>query len=130
MNVVLCVLVLMATPRVQSRAAEQAVTPLPTIEVTASKDAALVRALSDTISALSQKVTSCVNAGGAIETCRCSDPRDANQLKEDYERLMKQRPAWKDKLLSYRYINKEGRSVSGTLVLQNVRRQLETLKCK
>jgi hypothetical protein len=42
---------------------------------------------------------------------------------------MKQRPEWKDQLLSYRSINKEGRNISGTLVLQNLRRQLETLRC-
>jgi hypothetical protein len=123
-------LVLLAGLRVSSPAAlrEQAVNAVPTIEVSAPRDVADVQGLNDTMSKLSEKVTTCVNAGGKVETCRCSDPRDLKQLRKDYDGLMKQHPAWKDMSLSYRYTNKEGRSVSGTLVLQNLRRQLE-LKC-
>lgn len=38
-------------------------------------------------------------------------------------------PDWKDQLLSYQTVDKNGRNLSGTLVMQNLRRQLETLKC-
>ena len=110
-------------------ALQQAIKPLPTIEVTAPKDVASVEALNDTLSALSQKVTACVQAGGTPETCRCSDPQDLTALRKGYESLIKQHADWKDQLLSYRYVNKEGRNISGTLVLQNLRRQLEVLKC-
>jgi len=110
--------------------AEQAVKPLPSIEVTAPKDVTNVEALNDTLSALSQKVTACVKAGGKPETCQCSDPQDLTSLRKGYESLIKQHPNWKDQLLSYRYLNQEGRNISGTLVLQNLRRQLEVLKCE
>ena len=46
-----------------------------------------------------------------------------------YDSLIKQHPAWKDQLLSYQTVDKQGRNISGTLVLQNLRRQLEALKC-
>jgi len=32
-------------------------------------------------------------------------------------------------LLSYQYIDKQGRNISGTLVLQTLRRQLDALTC-
>jgi hypothetical protein len=107
----------------------QAVVPLPTIEVTEPKDVAAVNALNDAMAGLSEKVTACVAGGRPAETCRCSYPQELASLRTKYEGLMKQRPEWKDQLLSYRSINKEGRNISGTLVLQNLRRQLETLRC-
>ena len=110
--------------------AEQAAKPLPSIEVTAPKDVTNVDALNDSLSSLSQKVTACVKAGGKPETCQCSDPKDLSSLRKGYESLIKQHPDWKDQLLSYRYVNQEGRNISGTLVLQNLRRQLEMLKCE
>jgi hypothetical protein len=103
--------------------------PLPTIELTAPKDVASVEALQNTLDALGQKVAACVSAGRKAETCRCSYPQDLATLRTRYAALVKEHPAWKDQLLSYQYVNKEGRSISGTLVLQNLRRQLETLKC-
>jgi len=51
-------------------------------------------------------------------------------LRTRYAALVKQHPEWKDQLLSYHYINKEGRNISGTMVLANLRRQLEMLKCQ
>jgi hypothetical protein len=107
----------------------QAVVPLPTIEVTEPKDVAAVNALNDAMAGLSEKVTACVTGGRPAEACRCSYPQELASLRAKYEGLMKQRPEWKDQLLSYRSINKEGRNISGTLVLQNLRRQLETLRC-
>jgi hypothetical protein len=109
---------------------EQGAKPLAGIEVTAPKDVTSVQALNDTLSALSQHVTACVKAGRNAETCQCSDPRDLTSLRKGFESLIKQHPDWKDQLLSYRYVNQEGRNISGTLVLQNLRRQLEVLKCK
>ena len=105
-------------------------TPLPTIEVKTASDVALVKSVNDAISALSQTVTACVDRGGKPETCRCSDPSDLAALRKRYAAMIAQRPEWKDQLLSYQYMNKEGRNVSGTLVAANVRRQIEALKCE
>jgi hypothetical protein len=109
---------------------QEAPKPLPTIDVTNTKDLAGVRAVNDTLQRLSEKVTACVNAGGKIETCRCSDPVDLASLRRGYDSLIKEHPTWKDQLLSYQTVDKEGRNLSGTLVMQNLRRQLETLKCE
>jgi hypothetical protein len=119
MILVLAVFILQETPK-----------PLPTIEVTNPKDRASVRAVNDSLQRLSEKVTACVTAGGKVETCRCSDPVDLASLRKDYDTLVKEHPSWKDQLLSYQTVDKEGRNVSGTLVMQNLRRQLEVLKCE
>jgi hypothetical protein len=108
----------------------QQIKPLPSIEVTAPGQVLSLEAVNDALGTLSEKVTACVGAGGKPETCRCGYPEDLARLRRGYEGLMRQHPEWKDHLLSYRYVNKEGRHVSGTLVLQNLRRQLETLKCQ
>src|SRR5262249_49024501 len=104
--------------------------PLPTIDVTDPKDRASVRAVNDSLQRLSERVTACVNAGGKVETCRCSDPSDLASLRKGHDALIKEHPSWKDQLLSYQTVDKAGRSVGGTLVMQNLRRQLETLKCE
>ena len=111
-------------------AAAQAVKPLPTIEVTDAHDVASVRELNDALSSFSQKVTMCVKAEKTPEVCQCSYPENLAKLKASYAKLMQQHPDWKDQLLSYRQLDKEGRNISGTLVLQNLARQLEMLKCK
>ena len=103
--------------------------PLPTIEVKAPADVAAVNALNDTLGALSQKVTACAGAGQPVEKCRCNYPKELRNLRSKYDELVKQHPAWKDQLVSYQYTNKEGRNISGTLVMQNLRRQLDALKC-
>jgi hypothetical protein len=110
-------------------AASLAIVPLPTIVVQAPTDVTMVLSLNEALSALSEKVTACVAAGHPAETCRCSYPQELAALRTKYDSLMRVRPEWKDQTLSYQYINKEGRNISGTLVLQNLRRQLETLKC-
>jgi hypothetical protein len=107
----------------------QAPAPLPTIEVKVPADVTAVEAISDTLGTLSQKVTACVEGGKPVEKCRCSYPKELGSLRGKYDELMKQHPGWKDQLVSYQYVNKEGRNISGTLVLQNLRRQLEPLKC-
>jgi len=104
--------------------------PLPTIDVSDPKDRASVRAVSDSLGRLSEKVTACVNAGGKVESCRCSDQADLESLRKGYDALIKEHPSWKDQLLSYQTVDKAGRNVSGTLGMQNLRRQLETLKCE
>jgi hypothetical protein len=116
-RVVLCVAIL------------QAPVPLPTIEAKTPKDAAIVLSLNDTLSSLSEKVTKCVDGGRPVETCRCSYPQDLATLRSKYDGLVTAHPDWKDQLISYQLVNKEGRNIHGTLVLQNLRRQLETLKC-
>ena len=108
----------------------QAVTPLPTIEVKTPKDVASVEAVNDTMAALSQKVTACVAAGGKAEVCRCKYPQELSALRRASDALLKAHPEWKEQLLSYQYINKEGRNISGTLVMANLRRQLDALKCE
>lgn len=108
----------------------QSITPLPTIEVKGASEKALVAAVNDAMSALSQKVTACVTSGGKTETCQCSDPTDLAALRKRYAALIEQRPEWKEQLLSYQYVNKDGRNVSGTLVMSNLRRQLDALKCE
>lgn len=108
----------------------QTITPLPSIEVTAPRDVTSVKGLNDALSALSKKATECVKAGGKPETCQCSDPQDLSSLRRGYESLIKEHPDWKDQLVTYQYVNQEGRNISGTLVLQNLRRQLEALKCQ
>ena len=110
-------------------AGAQVVKPLPSIEVTDPKDLANVQALNNTLGVLSQKVTACVDAGGKPETCQCNFPKELMSLRNGYATLMKQHPGWKDQLVSYQYVNQEGRNISGTLVLSNLRRQLEMLKC-
>jgi hypothetical protein len=93
--------------------AQQVAKPLPSIEVTAPKDVREVQELSNTLSALSEKVTACVKAGGKPERCQCSYPQDLTNLRKGYETLTKQHPDWKDQLLSYRYLNQEGLNISG-----------------
>ncbi len=108
----------------------QAIKPLPSIEVTAPSDVANVREVDDALAALSQKVTECAKAGWTHEVCQCSYPENLARLQTSYAKLIQQHPEWKDQLVSYHYVNKEGRNISGTLVLQNLARQLEVLKCK
>ena len=110
--------------------ASQAVTPPPTIEVKTPKDVALVVSVKDPMTALSQKVTACVERGGKAETCQCQDPADLAALRKAYRTLIEQRPEWKDQQLSYQYMNNEKRNISGTLVMSNLRRQLDALKCE
>src|SRR6185437_2260042 len=95
--------------------------PLPTIEVSDPKDLKDVQGVNDALSSLSEKVTACVKAGGKPETCQCSYPQNLSSLRKGYESLIKEHPGWKDQLVSYHYLNNEGRNISGTLVLQNLR---------
>jgi len=111
-------------------AAGQTIKSLSTIEVTAPNDVANVRELDDALSTFSQKVTECAKAGRTREACQCAYPENLARLKTSYAKLIQQHPEWKDQLVSYRYVNKEGRNISGTLVLQNLARQIEMLKCK
>jgi hypothetical protein len=107
----------------------QTITPLPAIEAKAPKDIATVEAVNDAMEAFSRKVSACVTAGGPAGKCRCSYPQDLASLRTRYDGLITQHPGWKDQLVSYQYINKDGKNISGTLVLQNLRRQLEALTC-
>ena len=111
-------------------AAAQTIKPAPAIDVTASNDAAAVRGVSDALGTLSEKVTACVNAGKKAETCRCSYPQELGALRKSYAALVRQHPEWKDQLLTYRRLDKEGRNISGALNMEGLRRQLEVLKCE
>lgn len=108
---------------------QESVKPLPTIEVTAPKDVADVQALNDSLAELSRKATACVAEGAKPETCPCRFSEDVARVRKGYETLIKRHPDWKDQLVSYDYKNKESRRISGTLVLENLRRQLDALKC-
>src|SRR5690348_8683815 len=119
-NITISLLAVLWSSSISVLAAGQAVTPLPTIEVTAAKDVANVRELDDALSMFSQKVTACAKAGRTPEVCQCSYPENLVRLKTSYAKLIQLHPEWKDQLLSYHYVNKEGRNISGTLVLQNL----------
>jgi hypothetical protein len=112
-------------------AAEQNLKPLSSIEV-APKDVMSVQALIDSRDALSERVIACFKAGGKPEVCPCQYPQERASLKKVYASLIEHHPHWKDQLLSYRYVNQEGRNIGGTLDLrvENFRRQLERLKCE
>ena len=129
-RITMIVLAVLCRGPISGVAAGQTVKPLPSIEMTAPKDVADVEALHDALATLSEKVTACVKAGRKQEICQCSYPQDLARLRKGYANLIQQHPDWKDQLLSYRHLNKEGRNISGTLVLQNLRRQLEMLKCE
>ena len=109
---------------------QPAVKPLPAIQVTAPADVTAVEGLHDAVGSLAEKVTACLGAKRAGENCGCSYPQDLARIRKGYETLIQQHPDWKDQLLSYRSVTREGRPVSATLVLQNLRRQLEALKCE
>ena len=129
-NITMILLPVLLSGSISLLAAGQAVKPLPSIEVTAADDVAKLRELDDALSMFSEKVTACAKAGRTLEACQCSYPENLAKLKTSYAKLIQQHPEWKDQLLSYHYVNKEGRNISGTLVLQNLARQLEVLKCK
>jgi len=117
-------------PGGQGTEARPAAEPLPSIEVSNPKDVTKLQTLNDTLNALSQKVTACVKAGRRPDNCQCAYPNELSSLRKGYQELIHRHPTWKDQLLSYQYINNEGRNISGTLVLQNLRRQLEMLNCE
>jgi hypothetical protein len=50
--------------------------------------------------------------------CPCQYPQERASLKKVYASLIEHHPHWKDQLLSYRYVNQEGRNIGGTLDLQ------------
>jgi len=108
----------------------QDIKPLPAIEVKAPADVTAVQGLHDALGTLSEKVTACFSARRTSEDCRCSYPQDLASVRKGYETLIQQHPAWRDQRLSYQYIDKGGKNISGMLVLQNLRRQLEALKCE
>ena len=107
----------------------QPIKPLPSIEVTSPADVTAVEGLHDAVGTLAEKVTACLTAKRPGVNCGCNYPQELASIRKGYDTLIQQHPAWKDQLLSYRSVTKEGRPVSATLVLQNLRRQLEALKC-
>lgn len=113
-----------------SAADPQAPQPLPSIQLTAPADIASVQALSESLSALSRKVTACVGSGGTLETCQCSAPQELSNLRRRYESVLKEHPAWKDQNLSYQYLDKDKRNMSGVLAMSTLRRQLDVLRCE
>ena len=96
----------------------------------APADVASVQTLLDSLSALSRKVTACVEGGGKLETCQCSAPRELSNLGTRYESVIKQHPAWKDQNLSYQYLDKDKRNMSGVLAMSTLRRQIDMLRCQ
>jgi hypothetical protein len=129
-RITVIVLAVLCRGSISGVAAEETAKPLPSIQVTALKDVADVEVLHDALTTLSEKVTACVKAGRKPEICQCSYPQDLAKLRKGYANLIQQHPDWKDQLLSYHHLNKEKRNISGTLVLENLRRQLAMLKCE
>ena len=110
--------------------AGQASGSIATIELREPKDVADVQALNRLVTVLSKDVTACVDSGKAPETCRCQYPQDVTALRAGYANVLKQHPTWKEQVLSYQYVNAEGRNLSGVLSILTLRRQLESLKCE
>jgi len=110
--------------------AAQASKPSSSIEVTAPKDLAAVNGLNDALTALSEKVTACAKTAKKPETCQCSYPQELKNLRTRYADVVRLHPDWKDQLLSYQRLDKEGRKISGALNLEGLRRQLDMLKCE
>jgi len=108
----------------------QAPQPLPSIQLTAPADVAAVQTLLDSLHALSVKVTACVDAGGKLETCQCSAKPELSNLRSRYDSVIKEHPAWKEQNLSYQYLDKDKRNMSGVLAMSTLRRQLDMLRCQ
>jgi hypothetical protein len=111
-------------------ASAQTPEPVPMIQVTAAAEIASVQAINDALSALSRKVTACVDGGRKLEACQCSAPQELTNLRSRYDSVIKQHPAWKDQVVSYQYIDKDGRNRSAVLALSVLRRQLDILRCE
>jgi hypothetical protein len=109
--------------------AAQDIRPLPTLQISAPNDVASIQTLTAALDTLSEKVTACVKGGDSAEMCQCRYPQDLLLLRKRYEGIIAKHPDWRDQLLSYQYVNKEGRNISGTLAMSNLRRQLDVLKC-
>jgi len=108
----------------------QAPQPLPSIQLTAPADVAAVQTLLDSLHALSVKVTACVDAGGKLETCQCRAKLELSNLRSRYDGVVKAHPAWKEQNLSYQYLDKDQRNMSGVLAMSTLRRQLDMLRCE
>jgi hypothetical protein len=103
--------------------------PPPTTAVTDPKDLARVTAVSDALDALFERVGECTKAGRPTETCQCAYPQELTQLRNRHRALLTQHPAWKDQVLTYHHM-KNGRNISGSLVMPTLARQLDVLKCQ
>ena len=107
----------------------QTAQPAP-IKVSGARDVVEIRTLNGFVTAFSKSVTACVDAGSPIETCRCRYPQDALNLRNGYNDFVKRHPDWKDRMLSYEYVDEGGRTLSGVISIPTLRRQLDGLKCK
>jgi len=109
----------------------QAAAPPPRmIEAKSPADIAAVSLINDSMAALGRKVAACVAGGQPVGKCQCNSPAELGRLRLAYENLVRQRPEWKDQVLGYQYHDKTGKNISGAVVMQNMRRQLEALKCQ
>ena len=100
----------------------------PPIKVSNVQDVADVQALNGLVTAFSKGVTACVDAGSPIATCRCRYPQEALNLRKGYNDFVKRHPDWKDRMLSYEYVDNGGRTMSGVISIPTLRRQLDGLK--
>jgi hypothetical protein len=107
----------------------QAAQPTP-IKVSNPQDVIEVRTLNGFVTAFSKSVTACVDVGNPIETCRCRSRREAINLRKGYNDFVKRHPDWKDRMLSYEYVDDGGRTMSGVISIPTLRRQLDGLKCE
>src|SRR4051812_18039177 len=126
----LIVLALLSASATAGAVAIQPIEPVPTIEVTTAAEIAAVRSVHDALGAFSHRVGACVDAGRTSEICQCRYPQELAALRRRYDALVEQHPSWQDRVVSYQYVDEDKRNVSGTLVLSNLRRQLEVLRCE
>ena len=102
----------------------------PQIEVTAPKDAANVRALNEALDTLIDKVVDCPAPGPARDACVCKQQDLIGKLRAAHAQVLKDHPEWKDRQLSYKYEGKDGKPMSGVMVMPTMQRQIDRLTCK
>jgi len=107
----------------------QAAQPAP-IKVSSAQDVVEIRKLNGFVTAFSKSVTACVDAGRPIATCQCRYPQQALNLRDGYDEFVKRHPDWKDRQLSYEYVDDGGRTISGVISIPTLRRELDGLKCE
>ena len=68
-------------------------------------------------------------SGQGWSRTRSARPELSN-LRSRYDSVTKEHPAWKDQNLSYQYLDKDKRNMSGVLAMSTLRRQLDMLRCQ
>ena len=106
------------------------VAQLAPVKVSSPREVMEIRKLNGFVTAFSKSVTACVDAGSPIGTCRCRYPQEALNLRKGCSDFINRHPDWKDRMLSYEYVDDGGRTMSGAISIPTLRRQLDGLKCE